>query len=90
MERSLHHSSPNPASAHPCRQFFNVVMLREPLPHVLSLMLNAQTNVLTWVRIKMKDLHANGGFSLPANLEFWTTMAPAVLNNYYTRTLLGK
>ena len=64
-------------------------MLREPLEHVQSLLLNTYLNIWGYIKERLQQPWMQG-FQLPAELETWTRMAPAVVNNYYTRTLLGK
>jgi hypothetical protein len=88
-ERQLHGSSPDPATAAPCAEFFNVIMLRDPLEHVKSLLLNAYVDILGYIQERLQQPWMEG-FRIPAGLDTWLRMAPAVVNNYYTRTLLGK
>jgi hypothetical protein len=72
-----------------CGDFFNVIMLRDPMEHVQSLLLNAYLDILAYISQRLQQPWMEG-FRVPSELEVWTRMAPAVLNNYYTRTLLGK
>jgi hypothetical protein len=88
-ERQLHNSSPDPATAAPCAELFNVIMLRDPLEHVKSLLLNAYVDILGYIKERLQQPWMDG-FRIPADLDTWTRMAPAVVNNYYTRTLVGK
>jgi hypothetical protein len=88
-ERQLHGSSPNPATAHVCGDFYNVIILRDPLDHVQSLLLNTYINTLDFIQ-KRLFMPWLVGFKIPNDFDVWRRMAPAVVNNYYTRTLLGK
>jgi hypothetical protein len=88
-ERQLHGSSSNPATAHVCGEFFNVIVLRDPVQHAQSLLLNTYINTLDFIKKRLFQPWIIG-FTLPNEFEVWRRMAPAVVNNYYTRTLLGK
>jgi hypothetical protein len=88
-ERQLHGSSHNPATAHVCGDFYSVIILRDPLDHVQSLLLNTYTNTLDFINKRLFTPWLVG-FTLPNDFDVWRRMAPAVVNNYYTRTLLGK
>jgi hypothetical protein len=90
-ERQLHGSSSNPADAHVCGDFFNVIILRDPMEHVQSLLLNTYINTVDFIKLKLKEKEPwVKNFTLPSNMETWVRMAPAVVNNHFTRTLVGR
>ena len=90
-ERQLHDSSPNPASARVCSELFNVIVLRDPMEHVQSLLLNTYTNTLDFIKLKLTEKEPwVKNFTLPAGMDTWLRMTPAVVNNHFTRTLLGR
>ncbi|KAG2497530.1 hypothetical protein HYH03_004678 [Edaphochlamys debaryana] len=72
------------ASAHVCPQFLNVLMLRAPLARLAS--------HLRWI-IKVYRTEygrAHEAFFRGRNATSWRQLAPAAVDNYYTRLLLGE
>lgn len=68
---------------HPCREFNNVMVFREPRERVESHMQNV---------IKEYQRHYNGTFLQhfnPANATQWRQLAVPVVDNYYVRSMLG-
>ncbi|GIL54624.1 hypothetical protein Vafri_10360 [Volvox africanus] len=71
-------------STHLCPQFLNVVMLRQPLERLLS--------HIKWI---IKVYRAEYGrrseaFFRARDAEYWRAFAPAAVDNYYIRLLLGE
>lgn len=70
--------------AHLCREFAHVVIFREPEARLVSHM----NNVLREYQSKYGEQFYE--YFNPHNAEQWHVLAPAVVNNYYTRSLLGE
>jgi hypothetical protein len=75
------------SSAQVCPQFTNVIILRKPVPHVVSLLAevryryNRQLRTLLGVRSWQPP-----GWNLP----WWEEFGPALVGSYATRTLAGR
>lgn len=87
QERTLHGSTADPASSAACPQMLSMITIREPIKHVVSHMLQVLDVYEVYLN-KFSSLLRT--FMLPGKLPFWQRLAPAVLDNYYTRTLLGR
>ncbi|MEW5317969.1 MAG: hypothetical protein WDW38_009224 [Sanguina aurantia] len=100
-ENAVHGGTPGTAyAAHPqasnglCEQFVNVLTLREPARHLLSML----GEVILWHAKILREApkysrtraYIRAPMELPRGLEFWKALAPAVLDNYYTRMLVGR
>jgi len=90
-EHALHGSSPDPASAHVCPAMQSVIVVREPLArthsHLVEMrnVFHAQATTCT-----LLELDAYMHYQLPPNITLFRELAPAVVDNYLTRSLLGR
>lgn len=70
-----------------CPEFMNAVILREPVPHAISIMAEVKYR---YVR-QMATKHNIHSWQPTAwNLTWWEALGPALVGNYATRTLLGR
>lgn len=70
-----------------CSEFLNTVILREPVPHVISIMAEVKYRYVRQMAVK----HRIHSWQPTAwNLTWWETLGPALVGNYATRTLLGR
>ncbi|MEW5319512.1 MAG: hypothetical protein WDW38_010657 [Sanguina aurantia] len=79
-ERSGHDSFRH---VHLCKQLLNVLLLREPVSRTLSHM----DNILQYFVSYLKPFHK--AYLEGRDAAFWAQMAPAPLDNYMTRSMLG-
>jgi hypothetical protein len=87
QERQLPGGSADPAAAGVCPQLVSVISLRPPVEHATSHMLQVLDAYQDWTNRFNSLLRT---WMMPADLAFWQRLAPAVLDNYYVRTLLGQ
>jgi len=90
-EHALHGSSPDPASSHVCWGMRSAVVLREPLHRAQSHLLELRgmfRNLGLWC--KNPDGSNVTRLALPTLLSYFSSFSPAVIDNYSTRSLLGK
>jgi hypothetical protein len=87
QERQLHGGTADPAAAGVCPQLFSMVSVRPPVEHAASHMLQVLHVYGDWVNHFRSLLRT---WEPPPDLAFWRRLAPAVLDNYYVRTLLGR
>eukprot|EP00877_Chromochloris_zofingiensis_P013176 jgi/Chrzof1/8111/UNPLg00156.t1 len=84
-EFALHGGTANPADAKACEDLVNVIVLREPQSHTLSLMKEI---------LKLYEWYSGGqgvAWQFPANdLSAWRHIAPAAVDNFTLRWLLGR
>ncbi|EFJ41612.1 hypothetical protein VOLCADRAFT_98343 [Volvox carteri f. nagariensis] len=77
-------SSPAWRSAHLCPQFLNFVMLRQPLARLLS-------HVKWIIKVYRTEYGRHSeAFFRARDADYWRTFAPAAVDNYYIRLLLGE
>jgi hypothetical protein len=70
-----------------CSEFLNTVILREPVPHAISIMAEVKYR---YVR-QMATKHNIHSWQPTAwNVTWWEALGPALVGNYATRTLLGR
>jgi hypothetical protein len=70
-----------------CPEFTNAVILREPVPHAVSLMAEARYRYVRQLIFR----HNITSWQPPAwNLTWWETLGPALVGSYSTRTLIGR
>ncbi|KAF8072660.1 aspS [Scenedesmus sp. PABB004] len=70
-----------------CPQFTNAIILRQPVPHVVSLLAEVK---FRYVR-QLRTWHNITAWAPPGwNLTWWETLGPALVGNYATRTLVGR
>jgi hypothetical protein len=70
-----------------CPDFLNAVILREPVPHAISIMAEVKYR---YVR-QMATKHNIHSWQPTAwNLTWWEALGPSLVGNYATRTLLGR
>jgi len=68
-------------------EFLNAVILREPIPHAVSLMAEAKYRYVRQLQFR----HHITAWQPPAwNLTWWETFGPALVGNYATRTFIGR
>ncbi|KAF6263667.1 hypothetical protein COO60DRAFT_381219 [Scenedesmus sp. NREL 46B-D3] len=83
-ERTLSKSS---GAAQVCHQFTNVIILRQPVPHVVSLLAEAKFRYVRQLAI----WHNVTSWQPPAwDISWWERLGPALVGNYATRTLVGR
>jgi hypothetical protein len=69
-----------------CPDFLNAIVLRQPVPHAISLM--AEVKFRYTRQLQTKNITS---WTPPAwNLTWWETLGPALVGNYATRTLVGR
>jgi hypothetical protein len=69
-----------------CPDFTNAIVLRQPVPHAISLM--AEVKFRYTRQLQLKNITS---WTPPAwNLTWWQTLGPALVGNYATRTLVGR
>ncbi|KAF6264463.1 hypothetical protein COO60DRAFT_1698288 [Scenedesmus sp. NREL 46B-D3] len=69
-----------------CPDFMNAIVLRQPVPHAISLM--AEVKFRYSRQLQVKNITS---WTPPAwNLTWWETLGPALVGNYATRTLVGR
>ncbi|KAF8072620.1 ASF1B [Scenedesmus sp. PABB004] len=92
-ERALPHELPRSAvgarslgKAHLCPGFTNAIMLRRPVPHVISLLAEVKFRYVRQLEIKNITSWTPPGW----NLTWWEALGPALVGNYATRSLLGR
>ncbi|KXZ47182.1 hypothetical protein GPECTOR_37g188 [Gonium pectorale] len=85
-EYALHEGFDDPAAVGPCHQFFNVVLIRDPLKRMLS--------HLKFVTMQMKyDYRNNTLFHATfsgTDSAFWEQFGPVLVDNYMLRGMLGE
>ncbi|GIL80088.1 hypothetical protein Vretimale_12920 [Volvox reticuliferus] len=71
-------------STHVCPQFLNVVMLRQPLARLLS--------HIKWIIKVYRSEYGrrSEAFFRARDADYWRAFAPAAVDNYYIRLLLGE
>ncbi len=87
--RYINASSSN-STAGVCPDFANVVVLRDPLQHVLSHLHELMGAYVSHVEHNRMGPLARHVYAHPSGLEFVKSIAPAVLDNLYVRSLLGR
>lgn len=69
-----------------CPNFINAIILREPVPQVISLM--AEVRFRYERQLALKNITS---WQPPAwNLTWWETLGPALVGSYATRSLVGR
>lgn len=70
-----------------CPEFTNAIILREPVPHVVSLLAEVKYRYVRQLAVR----HNITSWQPPAwNLTWWETLGPALVGNYATRSLIGR
>lgn len=70
-----------------CSEFLNTVILREPVPHAISIMAEVKYRYVRQMAVK----HSIESWQPTAwNLTWWEALGPALVGNYATRTLIGR
>ncbi|PNH01177.1 hypothetical protein TSOC_012950 [Tetrabaena socialis] len=83
-EFAAHGGLAHPASAHLCPQLLNIILLRHPLDRLVS--------HVRWI-IKVYRTEYGRGFEpffRGRDADYWRSFAPAAVDNYYARLLLGE
>eukprot|EP00775_Hariotina_reticulata_P010469 gene10469-10627_t len=70
-----------------CSEFVNAVILREPVPHAVSLMAEVRYR---YVRQLVYRHNITSWQPSAWNLTWWETLGPALVGGYSTRTLIGR
>jgi hypothetical protein len=73
-----------------CESFVNVINLRDPLQHVLSHINELMGAYVGHVEHSRMGPLARHIYAQPSSLGFVQSFAPAVLDNLYVRSLLGR
>eukprot|EP00878_Enallax_costatus_P034486 GHUV01038242.1.p1 GENE.GHUV01038242.1~~GHUV01038242.1.p1 ORF type:complete len:424 (+),score=115.05 GHUV01038242.1:165-1436(+) len=69
-----------------CHDFLNAIILREPVPHVISLL--AEVRFRYERQLTLKNITS---WQTPAwNVSWWEALGPALVGNYATRSLIGR
>uniref|UniRef100_A0A383WIS3 Uncharacterized protein n=1 Tax=Tetradesmus obliquus TaxID=3088 RepID=A0A383WIS3_TETOB len=69
-----------------CPDFMNAIVLRQPVPHAISLL--AEVKFRYTRQLQIKNITS---WTPPAwNLTWWEALGPALVGNYATRTLIGR
>ncbi|GAX73271.1 hypothetical protein CEUSTIGMA_g725.t1 [Chlamydomonas eustigma] len=82
-EGHLHEGTSMEGSAHACPQFETVIVLRHPVDRTRS-------HITEIDRVYNRFVRGRSEYKRPRDLENWTHWAPAAINNYVTRSLLGR
>ncbi|WIA08609.1 hypothetical protein OEZ85_008038 [Tetradesmus obliquus] len=83
-ERTLSQSS---GATQVCHQFSNAIILRQPVPHVVSLLAEVKFRYVRQLAI----WHNITSWQPPAwDISWWEKFGPALVGNYATRTLVGR
>ncbi|KAG2495554.1 hypothetical protein HYH03_006497 [Edaphochlamys debaryana] len=87
-ELVMHDHNRSWVGVHPCREFLNVVIFREPTPRILSHM----ENILKEYAVHYARFNASAELWAafdPASPQQWQRLAVPVFDNYVVRSLLG-
>jgi hypothetical protein len=70
-----------------CHQFTNAIILRQPVPHAVSLLAEVKFRYVRQLAI----WHNITSWQPPAwDISWWERLGPALVGNYATRTLVGR
>ncbi|KAG2497008.1 hypothetical protein HYH03_005012 [Edaphochlamys debaryana] len=87
-EYTVHGGAEEPEGAHLCRDLYNAVVMRDPLKRLVSHM-----KFIMWTMSGDRGYNDTHTFNLMYSnrtSDFWKALGPAVVDNYFIRSLLGE
>ncbi|KAG2433279.1 hypothetical protein HXX76_008346 [Chlamydomonas incerta] len=87
-EYTVHGGHEGPANAHMCPDMFNAVVMRDPLKRLVSHM-----KFIMWTMSGDRGYNDTQLFNMMygnRTADFWQHLGPAVVDNYFIRSLLGE